>query len=139
MASLNMVQLIGNIGADPDLYQFPDGEKSVTVSLATNEYFKDSKGESFEHTEWHRVTLRKRLAEVMVDWGKKGRSIYVQGVLRTRKYDKDGVTHYATEVRARRLEFLDKPPTTKADGSAGEQPRGVQEVVDELEADEIPF
>lgn len=108
MASLNQVQLIGNIGRDPEIRYMPDGTPTAQVSIATSETWKDrNTGEQKESTEWHRVVFYKGLAEVVGKYLTKGSTLFVQGKLKTRKYtDKDGVEKYVTEIRATELIML---------------------------------
>jgi single-strand DNA-binding protein len=98
--TLNKVTLIGNLGADPDVRYFPDGNALANVSLATSESWKDrNTGEPQERTEWHRVVIRGKLAEVVKQYLHKGSKIYVEGRLQTRKWQaQDGLERYTTEV-----------------------------------------
>jgi len=98
--TLNKVTLIGNLGADPDVRYFPDGNALANVSLATSESWKDrNTGEPQERTEWHRVVIRGKLAEVVKQYLRKGSKIYVEGRLQTRKWQaQDGQDRYTTEV-----------------------------------------
>jgi len=108
MASVNKVILIGNLGRDPETRVFPDGGTICNVTIATSRQWKDkTSGEKQEETEWHRVVFRDRLAEIAGEYLRKGRSVYVEGRLKTRKYnDKDGVEKYATEVVATEMQLL---------------------------------
>lgn len=112
MASLNMVQLIGNVGADPELRYIPNGTATTTISVATTEKWKDREsGESQERTEWHRIVFFGKLAEIVGEYVRKGSSLYVQGHLRTRKWtDKEQVERYTTEIVADEMKMLDKRP-----------------------------
>jgi single-strand DNA-binding protein len=108
MASVNKVILIGNLGRDPESRSFPDGGTICNVTLATTRRWKarDS-GEMQEETEWHRVVFRDRLAEIAGEYLKKGRPVYVEGRLKTRKWtDKDGVEKFTTEVVAEQMQLL---------------------------------
>ena len=98
MAGVNKVILIGNVGGDPEIRRMPSGDAVANVSIATSETWKDKRGQKQERTEWHRVVFFGKLAEIVEKWVLKGSKIYVEGKLRTRKYDKDGQTHYATEI-----------------------------------------
>lgn len=118
MASLNKVQLIGHLGRDPEARTFPDGGMVVNMAIATTESWKDKNtGEKKELTEWNRVVANGKLAEICNQYLRKGSLVYVEGSLRTRKYQKDGVDHYATEVRADQMRMLDK----RQDGQQGDQ------------------
>ena len=102
--------LIGRLGADPEMRTFPDGTGVVNIGLATNESWPDKnnpQGARIEHTEWHRLVFIGRAAEVMQEYARKGRQIYVEGSLRTRKWqDKEGNERYTTEVRVRSFTFV---------------------------------
>jgi single-strand DNA-binding protein len=119
MASVNKTTLIGNLGADPVLRYLPDNTPTVTISLATTETWKDkATKERREQTDWHRVVFFNSLAEVASKYLKKGSQIYVEGKLRTRKYqDGSGVTHYTTEIIGREMQMLGKKDS-KVDPSA---------------------
>jgi single-strand DNA-binding protein len=108
MASINKVILIGNLGRDPEVRYNPNGVAWCTVSIATTRNWKDkTSGEKIEETEWHRVVFNDRLAEIAGEYLKKGRSIYVEGRLKTRKWtDKDGVEKFTTEVIANDMQML---------------------------------
>jgi single-strand DNA-binding protein len=108
MASVNKVILVGNLGKDPEVRYNPNGVAWCTLSLATTRSWKDkTSGEKVEETEWHRVVFNDRLAEIAGEYLKKGRSIYVEGRLKTRKWtDKDGAEKYSTEVIANEMQML---------------------------------
>ena len=108
MASVNKVILIGNLGRDPEMRTFPDGGTLCNVTLATTRSWKDkSSGDKVEETEWHRIVFRDRLAEIAGEYLKKGKQVYIEGRLKTRKFtDKDGVETYATEVVATDMTML---------------------------------
>jgi single-strand DNA-binding protein len=122
--SLNKVHLIGNLGQDPRVELTTKGNKVASISVATSYKYKDAEtGEKKEITEWHRVVLFNRLAEVVEEFLKKGMSVYVEGYLRTRKYtDKDGVERYSTEIVAESMQMLYSKPggDSWADSVAGE-------------------
>ena len=115
MASLNMVQLIGNVGAEPEVRYIPNGTATTTISVATTEKWKDrDSGEHQERTEWHRIVFFGKIAEIVGDFVRKGASLYVQGHLRTRKWtDKEQVDRYTTEIVADEMQMLDKRPDTQ--------------------------
>jgi len=108
MASVNKVILVGNCGRDPEIRYLPSGSAVANVSVATTSRRKDkTSGESVEETQWHRVTFFDRLAEIVGEYVKKGRPIYVEGRLVYRKYtDKDGVEKYSTEIVGDRMQLL---------------------------------
>jgi single-strand DNA-binding protein len=108
MASINKVILIGNLGKDPEVRYMPSGSAICNITVATSRQWKNKEsGEKMEETEWHRVSLFDRLAEVAGEYLKKGRSVYIEGRLKTRKWtDKDGVERYTTEVIADVMQLL---------------------------------
>lgn len=109
MASVNKVILVGNLGRDPEVRYSPDGAAICNVSIATTSTWKDkSSGERREETEWHRVVFYNRLAEIAGEYLKKGRSVYVEGRLKTRKWqDKDtGADRFSTEIIADQMQML---------------------------------
>ena len=108
MASVNKVIIIGNLGRDPETRSFPDGGTICNVTIATTRNWKDkTSGDKVEETEWHRVVFRDRLAEIAGEYLKKGRQVYVEGRLKTRKWtDKDGVEKYTTEIVAEEMKML---------------------------------
>ena len=106
MASVNKVILVGNLGADPETRYMPSGDAVTTIRLATTDRFKDKSGEKQERTEWHRVVFFGKLAEIAGAYLKKGRPVYVEGSLRTREWEKDGVKRYSTEIVANEMQML---------------------------------
>jgi single-strand DNA-binding protein len=106
---VNKVILVGNCGQDPDTRYMPSGGAVTNVSLATSESWKDKSGEQQERTEWHRIVFFNRLAEIAGEYLKRGSKIYVEGALRTRKWqDKDsGQDRYTTEIVANEMQMLD--------------------------------
>ncbi len=108
MASINKVILIGNLGRDPELRYTPSGSAVCNVSIATTRNWKSKdSGERVEETEWHRVVFYDRLAEIAGEYLKKGRPVYVEGRLKTRKWqDKEGKDNYTTEIVAEQMQML---------------------------------
>ncbi len=108
MASVNKVIIVGNLGRDPEVRYNPNGVAWCTVSIATTRNWKNKdSGERMEETEWHRVVFNDRLAEIAGEYLKKGRSVYIEGRLKTRKWtDKDGVEKYTTEILANDMQML---------------------------------
>jgi single-strand DNA-binding protein len=107
MASVNKVILLGYLGRDPETRYTNGGDAVTTLSVATSEAWKDKAGERQERTEWHRVVAFGRTAEVAGEYLKKGRPVYLEGKLQTRKYtDKDGVERYSTEIVVDRMQLL---------------------------------
>jgi len=122
MASLNKVQIIGNVGKDPEIRTFQDGGSVANVTVATTDKWKDkTTGERKEATEWHRISFTGRLAEIVEQYVVKGAPIYVEGSLHTRKYtDKSGAEKYATEIKAQSLQLLGpRPEPRPAQGDTG--------------------
>ena len=107
MASLNKVMLIGSLGRDPEIRYMPNGDAACNLSVATSESWKDKNGEKHERTEWHRISMFGKLAEIAGQYLAKGSSVYLEGKLQTRKWtDKDGVDKYTTEIIADRMQML---------------------------------
>ncbi|MDW5441392.1 single-stranded DNA-binding protein [Polaromonas sp. SM01] len=107
MASVNKVILVGNLGRDPEVRYLPSGDAVANIAIATSSKYKNKAGEMVEETEWHRVSFFGRQAEIVGEYLKKGRSVYIEGRLKTRKYtDKDGVEKYATDIVASEMQML---------------------------------
>ncbi|PCE30274.1 single-stranded DNA-binding protein [Burkholderia ubonensis] len=108
MASVNKVILVGNLGADPEVRYLPSGDAVANVRLATTDRYKDkASGEFKEMTEWHRIAFFGRLAEIVSEYLKKGSSIYIEGRIRTRKWQgQDGQDRYSTEIVADQMQML---------------------------------
>ena len=108
MASVNKVILVGNLGADPETRYMPNGDAVANIRLATTESWKDkATGEKREITEWHRVVFYRKLAEIVGQYLKKGSAVYVEGRIRTRKWqDKEGQERYTTEIEANEMQML---------------------------------
>lgn len=106
---VNKVILVGNLGADPEVRYMPSGGAVTNITVATSDAWKDKKtGEAQERTEWHRVVLFNRLAEIAGEYLRKGGKIYIEGSLRTRKWqDQSGVERYTTEIVANEMQMLD--------------------------------
>src|SRR5271170_757381 len=116
--SVNKVQLIGNLGKDPEIKYTPQGTPVAKLTIATNERFKDKAGEWQDRTEWHNVVLWQRLAEIAGEYLKKGGKVYIEGRLQTRSWDDktSGEKKYMTEIVANQVTFLG--------GGAGDRPAG---------------
>jgi single-strand DNA-binding protein len=125
MASVNKVILIGNLGRDPEVRTFTNGDKIANVALATTEKWKDKQtGETREATEWHRLVFGGKLADIAAQWLKKGAQIYIEGSIKTRKYtDKDGVEKYATEIRVIEMKMLGSRPEGAGAGAPAAAPK----------------
>lgn len=109
MRGVNKVIIIGNLGADPEARQFSNGGSVTNISVATSEQWTDkNSGEKREATEWHRISLFNRLGEIAAQYLRKGSKVYIEGSLRTRKYQADdGTDRYVTEIRAEQMQMLD--------------------------------
>ena len=123
MASVNKVILMGNLGRDPEVRYSPDGAAVCNVSIATTSSWKDkNSGERREETEWHRVVFYNRLAEIAGEYLKKGRPVYVEGRIKTRKWqNKEGVDQYTTEVVADNMQVLGGRDGGDGGGSGGNE------------------
>jgi single-strand DNA-binding protein len=107
MAGVNKVILVGNLGKDPEVKYLDNGVAVANFSLATTENYKNKEGERVSQTEWHNVVLWRGLAEVAEKYLKKGASVYVEGKIKTRKWeDKEGVTRYSTEILGENMTML---------------------------------
>jgi len=129
MASVNKVILVGNLGRDPEVRYSPDGAAICNVSIATTSQWKDkNSGERREETEWHRVVFYNRLAEIAGEYLRKGRSVYVEGRLKTRKWqDKDtGQDRYSTEIVADQMQMLGGRDSGDASMGGGDYAGGGQ-------------
>jgi single-strand DNA-binding protein len=121
MANLNKVQLIGRLGKDPEIRSVgSEGKKVANFSLATSEKYKNQKGEFVESTEWHNIVVWGKPAEVVEKYLKKASQIYVEGKLKTRMWEKDGVKHYVTEIFCDNFQMLDG---VKKDDQGGQAQR----------------
>jgi len=107
MASVNKAILIGNLGRDPEIRYMPNGDAVANMNLATTENWKDKNGDKQEKTEWHRVVMFGKLAEIAGEYLKKGSQVYFEGRIQTRKWtDKEGQDRYTTEIVADRMQML---------------------------------
>lgn len=140
MASVNKVILVGNLGADPETRYMPNGDAVANIRLATTESWKDkSSGEKREITEWHRVVFYRKLAEIAGQYLKKGSPVYIEGRIRTRKWqDKEGQERYTTEIEASEMQMLggksDRPQETPQRNS-----QGAQRNSDAFDDGDVPF
>ncbi len=118
---INKVILIGNLGGDPETRYMPNGSAVTNITVATNESWKDKKtGEQKDRTEWHKVAMFNRLAEVAAEYLRKGSQVYIEGKLRTRKWqDRDGNDRYTTEIIADEMQMLGGRSGGSAPMSAG--------------------
>lgn len=140
MASVNKVILIGNLGADPELRYTPSGAAVANFNMATTEKWKDKDGQSQERTEWHRIILWSRQAEIAKEYLRKGSSVYIEGRIQNRSYeDKDGVKKYISEIVGQRMQFLGgRGGGQAAEGGSSEPPPEPPGNLDK-EDDDLPF
>lgn len=117
--SINRVTILGTLGQDPELRSTSGGKSVCSLSIATNESYKDQSGEWKESTDWHRVQLWDRLADVASQYLSKGSKVYIEGKLRYGSYEKDGITRYTTDIVARELIMLDRPDSSGGGRSQG--------------------
>ena len=116
MAGVNKAILVGNLGRDPELRQTPNGQSVVNFTLATSENWTDKSGQRQERTEWHRIVVWGRTAEMCNQYLSKGRTVYVEGRIQTREWeDKDGNKRYTTEINASTVQFIGP----RGDGGGG--------------------
>ncbi len=122
MASVNKVILVGNLGADPETRYMPNGDAVANIRMATTESWKDkATGEKKEITEWHRVVFYRKLAEIVGQYLKKGSAVYVEGRIRTRKWqDKEGQERYTTEIEANEMQMLGGRSSASSSGGEAE-------------------
>ena len=145
MASVNKVILVGNLGRDPEIRYLPSGEPVANIALATTSKYKNKAGELVEDTEWHRVSFFGKLAEIVGEYLKKGKPVYIEGRLKTRKYtDKDGVEKYATDIIANEMQMLgsreggDDEPRAPRQAPERSAPAKPSSGFDDMDS-EIPF
>lgn len=143
---LNKVQIIGNLGQDPDMRVLNSGTAVTNLSIATTERWKDKQsGEKQERTEWHRVSMFGRLAEIAADFLRKGSKVYIEGKLQTRKWqDNEGKDRYSTDIQAHQLVMLDSKRDGDAPAPRQQQPQRAGGVADAKPQeddfdDDIPF
>ena len=141
MAGVNKVILVGNLGKDPEVRYLDSGVAVASFSLATTESYKNKEGERVSQTEWHNIVFWRGLAEVAEKYLKKGDSIYVEGKIRTRKWeDKEGNSRYSTEIIADNMTMLGGKPASKdtlVDTSEPSSPIDKKEELDST--DDLPF
>ena len=148
MAGVNKVILLGHLGRDPEMRYIPDGTAVANMTIATSESYKDRDGNRQERTEWHRIALYARTAEVAGEFLRKGSQVFIEGRLRTRKWtDKDGQDRYTTEIIGDRMQLLGGRHSEADDGGQQDMPGtshqgsvggGASAPMDDLD-DEIPF
>jgi len=135
MASVNKAIVLGNLGKDPELRHLPNGDAVCNFSLATTESWKDKDGNKQDKTEWHNVVIFRKLAEIAGEYLKKGKPVYIEGRLQTRKWqDKEGKDRYTTEIVADQMQMLGSRDEAKEVAKPTQAPTGFED----MESD-IPF
>lgn len=147
--TINKAILVGRLGKDPELRALQSGAQVCSFTLATSETWKDKQGQKQEKTEWHNIVVfNESLAKLASQYLKKGSRVYIEGQIRTRKYEKDGVDRYTTEIVLGSfdavLRFLD-PAKSEGEGdapaprAAAAKPKAKAQVFDDMADDEVPF
>ncbi|MCB0804952.1 MAG: single-stranded DNA-binding protein [Bacteroidales bacterium] len=141
MAGVNKVILIGNLGKDPEIMTFDNGVKKASFTLATTEYFKNKEGNLTEHVEWHNIALWRNQADIAEKYLKKGSPVYIEGRIRSRTYEQDGVKKYFYEIMGDTMNMLGKRDS--GDGGNQQQQSAPQSPPEEPEIeapdDDLPF
>ena len=143
--ALNRVQIIGNLGQDPEVRSTPSGSSVCNISVATTESYKDkNSGEWKDVTEWHRIVLWEGLADTAQRFLRKGSKVFIEGKLQTRSYEKDGITRYITEIRAQSMIMLDGRQESSQSYDQGRQAApantgGGDHFAEDSNEDEVPF
>lgn len=140
MASVNKVILIGNLGRDPEVRYTQNGTPVANFTMATTESWSDPSGERRERTEWHRIVVWRKQAEIVGEYLRKGSQVYVEGSIQTREWtDREGVKRYTTEIQARRVQMLGR----REDRPTADREQAAQGVAEDggsgYEDDDIPF
>ena len=143
-SGINKVIIVGNLGQDPEIKYTAGGAAVTTLSIATSDSWKDKdSGMDQERTEWHRVVLWRRLAEVAGEYLKKGSKVYIEGQLQTRKWEQEGQTRYTTEIIARDMQFLDSRGSSNNESTQKSSEMNDQSAADvpdsAINDDDIPF
>jgi len=142
MAGVNKVILIGNLGKDPEVRHLEGGATVCNFPLATTETYKDKTGTRQEQTEWHNIVLWRGLADVAEKYLKKGSQIYLEGKLRTRSWEKEGVKRYTTEIVGESFTMLGRPKSHDENSNQEQQQNPQQQnqqPINEPGADDLPF
>jgi len=143
MAGINRVILIGNLGKDPDVITFENGVKKATFSLATSESYKNKEGNRVDQTEWHNIVMWRGLADIAERFLHKGNQIYLEGKLKTRSYEQDGIKKYITEIFVDNMTMLgsrkDSSENQNAGNSKPAQPQQAAENDIQVPEDDLPF
>ncbi len=135
MAGINKVILVGNLGKDPEIRHLEGGTSVASFSLATSESYKDKSGNKVEQTEWHKIVLWRSSADFAEKYLKKGMTIYLEGKIKSRSYEKDGVKHYITEIVGDSMTILSKKENT----TSAEEGSGLTAELAPDKTDDLPF
>lgn len=119
---VNKAILVGHLGQDPEVKQLPSGSSVTNITVATADSWTDKQGQTQERTEWHRVVMFNKLAEIAGQYLRKGSQVYIEGSIQTRKWEKDGVQRYSTEIIARTMQMLGSKGSTGGGGDYSQQP-----------------
>jgi len=143
MAGINRVILVGNLGKDPDVITFENGVKKASFSLATSESYKNKDGNRVDQTEWHNIVMWRGLADIAERFLRKGNQIYLEGKLKTRSYERDGVKKYITEIFVDNMTMLgsrrdssEVPPEIAAQETKSDK---LQDQEIDTPKDDLPF
>jgi single-strand DNA-binding protein len=142
MAGINRVILVGNLGKDPEIMTFDNGVKKASFSLATTESYKNKEGAKVDQTEWHNIVVWRGLAEVAEKYLRKGSQIYLEGKIKTRSYEQDGIKKYITEIYGDNFTMLGgRREGGEVPNDHVSQPPAAQQETPEMEApqDDLPF
>jgi len=142
MAGINRVILVGNLGKDPEVMTFDNGVKKASFSLATTESYKNKEGAKVDQTEWHNIVVWRGLAEVAEKYLRKGSQIYLEGKIKTRSYEQDGIKKYITEIYGDNFTMLGgRKDGGEAPHDHTQQPPAPQQETPEMETpqDDLPF
>lgn len=142
MAGINRVILIGNLGKDPDVITFENGVKKATFSLATTESYKNKEGNRVDQTEWHNIVMWRGLADIAERFLHKGNQIYLEGKLKTRSYEQDGIKKYITEIFVDNMTMLGSKKDGENQDSGTSSPAQAQQTEEkdiQVPEDDLPF
>lgn len=145
MASINKAIIVGNVGKDPEIRYMPNGEAVANFSIATSDSWKDKSGVKQERTEWHNVVAYRKLADIIGQYVKSGMPLYIEGKLQTRKWEKDGITRYSTEIIADEMQMLgaraqdNDSGYTKPQAQQNNAPKAQGDSFDDMSDDLTPF
>jgi single-strand DNA-binding protein len=140
MASINKVILVGHLGKDPEIRSLESGVKKASFSLATSESYKNKDGQTIEQTEWHNIVAWRGLADIIERYLKKGNMVYIEGKIKSRSYEKDGVKKYITEILADNMVMLGgKRETSASDPGEIPPPAANETEPPHIPEDDLPF